>query len=307
LPTSATPVRQRFDVPPVDLRRTISALRRGGGDPTTVLARDGLWRAMHTADGPATLHVVAPVTDGLTTSVTAEAWGPGAELALARVPALCGAEDHPETFVAHHEVVAEAVRGRPGRRLPATGGLVEVLVPTIIEQKVTGDEARRAFRALCWRLGSEAPGPVRLRLQPHPDRLAELGYAAFHPLGIERKRADVILRVVRRADRIEALLDGDPADARRALEALPGLGPWTSGAATLIAFGDPDAVIVGDFWFPHLVENALTGRRRGSDAEMLAHLAPYVGHRARAQLVLVGLGSIPRRAPRQRRRDFAHT
>ena len=107
--------------------------------------------------------------------------------------------------------------------------------------------------------------------------------------------------------RIDALVAGDPVDARRFLEALPGLGPWTSGSATLQAFGDPDAVIVGDFWFPHVVVNALTGRRRGSDAEMLEHLAPYVGQWARAQLVLVGLGSIPRRAPRQRSRSFAHT
>lgn len=300
MPTSAT-----FDVPPVDLRRTIGRLRRGGGDPTTRLARDGLWRATHTPDGPATLHVHTP--PGLVDEVHAEAWGPGADAVLARVPAMCGADDRPEAFVAHHRIVADAVRRQPGRRLPATGTLVEVLVPTVIEQKVTGEEAKRAFRALCWRYGSAAPGPVRLRLQPHPDTLAELGYAAFHPLGIERKRADLVLRVARRAAEIEALLDADPVDARRWLEALPGLGPWTSGASTLMAFGDPDAVIVGDFWFPHLVVNALTGRRRGSDEEMLAHLAPYEGQRARAQLVLIGLGSLPRRAPRKRPRDFARS
>jgi 3-methyladenine DNA glycosylase/8-oxoguanine DNA glycosylase len=102
------------------------------------------------------------------------------------------------------------------------------------------------------------------------------------------------------------LVDRSPAEARRALEQLPGLGPWTSGSATQLAFGDPDAVVVGDFWFPHLVVNALTGRRRGSDEEMLEHLAPYAGQRARAQNVLVGLASLPRRAPRARPRSFAH-
>ena len=81
----------------------------------------------------------------------------------------------------------------------------------------------------------------------------------------------------------------------------------SSGASTLLAFGDPDAVIVGDFWFPHLVANALTGQRRSSDEEMLEHLAPYVGQRARAQLILVGLGSYARRAPRRRPRDFARS
>ena len=261
--------------------------------------------ATHTSDGPATLFVHAPPTEGLATSVTADAWGPGATSALTRVPGLCGARDRPEDFVAHHEIVADAVRRRPGARLPATGALVELLVPTIIEQKVTGAEARRSYQGLCRRFGSWAPGPVRLRLPPPADRLAELGYAAFHPLGIERKRAEAILRVVRRADRIEGLVDGDPRRAREVLEQLPGVGPWTTGSATLMAFGDPDAVVVGDFWFPHLVVNALTGRRRGSDSEMLEHLAPYVGQRARAQLVLVGLGSLPRRAPRQRSRSIA--
>jgi 3-methyladenine DNA glycosylase/8-oxoguanine DNA glycosylase len=268
---------------------------------------DGLWWATNTPDGPATLHVEIPPARGLSTSVTAEAWGPGAASALARVPGICGAEDRPEAFVAHHPQVAEAVRRSPGNRLPAVGTLVELLVPTIIEQKVTGLEAHEAYTALCRRHGEVAPGPARLRLPPQPDRLAELGYAAFHPFGIERRRAEVILRVVRRAARIDALLGRTPAQARRALEQLPGLGPWTSGAATLLAFGDPDAVVVGDFWFPHLVVNAITGRRRGSDAEMLEILAPYVGQRARAQLVLVGLGSLPRRAPRQRPRSFAHT
>ena len=44
-----------------------------------------------------------------------------------------------------------------------------------------------------------------------------------------------------------------------------------------------------------------------SDAEMLEHLAPYVGQRARAQLLLIGLGSYARRAPRRRPRDFARS
>jgi 3-methyladenine DNA glycosylase/8-oxoguanine DNA glycosylase len=306
LPTSSA-VRQAFEVPPVDLRRTAGRIRRGSNDRTTRLVPDGLWWATHTPDGPATLHVEIPAARTLTTSVLAEAWGPGAAAALARVPGLCGAEDRPEDFVAHHAVVGEAVRRQPGVRLPATGTLVELLIPTIIEQKVTGLEASEAYRLLCLRHGEPAPGPGGLRLPPHPDRLAELGYAAFHPLGIERRRAEVILRVVRRAARIDALLSRTPAQARRGLEELPGLGPWTSGAATLLAFGDADAVVVGDFWFPHLVVNALTGRRRGSDAEMLEILAPYVGQRARAQLVLVGLGSLPRRAPRQRQRSFAHS
>jgi 3-methyladenine DNA glycosylase/8-oxoguanine DNA glycosylase len=304
LPTEPPEAGQTFEVPPVDLRRTLRALPRSRHDPTTRFTADGFWRATHTVDGPATLHIrtrqPGPVTD-----VAAEAWGPGAEAVLARVPAMVGAADRPEDFVAHHPVVAEEQRRQPGRRLPATGTLVEVLVPTILEQKVTGLEAWQAFRALVWRHGATAPGPGPVRLPPTADRLAALGYADFHPLGVERRRAEVILRVSRRATRLEALTASSPAAARRALEQIPGLGPWTSTSTTLLAFGDPDAVVVGDYHFPDLVTHALTGRRRGSDAEMLDLLAPYVGQRARAQGFLVPLGRMPRRAPRSAPRRFA--
>jgi len=304
LPTSTADARRTFTVPPVDLRRTLRGIRRSAHDPTTRLAGDGFWRATHTSDGPATLHVLTDPT-GPVTEVMAEAWGPGAAVALDRVPGMVGAEDQPEDFVAHHDVVAEVVRRSPGRRLPATGTLMEVLVPTILEQKVTGLEAWEAFRALAWRYGDEAPGPAPLRVPPAPDRLAELGYADFHPLGVERRRAEAILRVCRRADRFEALLGSSPTATRTALEQVPGIGAWTTTSTVLLAFGDPDSVVVGDFHLPHLVTSALTGRRRSSDVEMLELLAPYAGQRARAQGILAGLGHQPRRAPRLAPRRFA--
>lgn len=302
--TDLPDARRSFTVPPVDLRRTLRGIRRSAHDPTTRLAGDGFWRASHTPDGPATLRVLTD-PPGLVTEVVADAWGPGAGAMLDRVPAMVGAHDRPEAFVAHHEVVAEVLRRSPGRRLPATGALMEVLVPTILEQKVTGLEAGEAFRGLAWRYGDEAPGPARLRVPPAPDRLAELGYADFHPLGVERRRAEAILRVCRRADRFEALLGSTPARARAVLEQVPGIGPWTTTSVTLLVFGDPDAVVVGDYHLPHLVTSALTGRRRGSDAEMLEFLAPYVGQRARAQGILAGLGHQSRRAPRLAPRRFA--
>lgn len=304
LPTDPPPRRRAFTVPPVDLRATLRPIGRSAHDPTTRLGPDGFWRATHTPVGPATLHL-ADHGPGPVTEVRAEAWGPGAEAALSRVPAMVGAFDVPEAFVAHHAVTAEVARRRPGHRLTAAAALVEVLVPVILEQKVTGLEAWRAWRALVQRHGAEAPGPAPVRLPPTVGRLAELAYADFHPLGVERRRADTILAVCRRADRVERLLAGDAASARRWLQRLPGIGPWTSSSATLLAFGDPDAVVLGDFHLPHLVVHALTGRRRGSDAEMLELLAPYEGQRARAQLLLASAGGMPRRAPRRAPRRFA--
>jgi 3-methyladenine DNA glycosylase/8-oxoguanine DNA glycosylase len=91
-----------------------------------------------------------------------------------------------------------------------------------------------------------------------------------------------------------------PADAARArLESIPGIGPWTAAEATRAAFGDPDAVSVGDAHLPDLVAWALAGQPRADDARMLELLEPYRGQRARVVRLLEVAGvKIPRYGPR---------
>ena len=82
-------------------------------------------------------------------------------------------------------------------RIGRSGAVFESLVPGILEQKVTGEEARRAFRGLVRAFGEPAPGPetFNLRLPPAPERLAALPYYGYHAFGVERRRAEVIRRV----------------------------------------------------------------------------------------------------------------
>ena len=77
--------------------------------------------------------------------VHARAWGPGAAWVLDGVPALLGDEDDDEGFVGHHPLVAETRRRMPGLRLGSTRTVWDVLLPSILEQKVTG--TRRAARS----------------------------------------------------------------------------------------------------------------------------------------------------------------
>ena len=77
--------------------------------------------------------------------LTAEAWGPGAEQALEELPRALGLDDGPFRVGDHHRVVTELARRFPGVRLTRTTAVLESLVPAILEQKVTGDEARRAL------------------------------------------------------------------------------------------------------------------------------------------------------------------
>ena len=259
-------------------------------------------RATRTADGPATIDVRVVGQE-----LRAEAWGAGADRLLASLPALVGLDDDRSGFEPRlHPVVARLAVLHPGLRLPRTSSVLEALVPAILEQKVTATEAFRAFRGLVLVHGEAAPGPLPLRLPPTAATLAGLPYHAYHPLGIERRRAELIRRVAADADHLEALVEGLPAVAEGRLRSYPGIGPWTAAEVRLRAFGDPDAVSVGDFHLPSLVGWILAGERRADDARMLELLEPWRGHRARVirLLEVSGLGPA-RRGPRLAPRSIA--
>src|SRR5581483_3777971 len=148
-----------------------------------------------------------------------------------------------------------------GLRIPRTQAVFEALVPTVIGQLVTSIEAHRAYRALVAALGEEAPGPAGMKLPPSPKVLASTPYWTFHPFGIERRRAETIIRAAQSAPRLEEAVLMDRESAYRRLRAFPGVGPWTAAKVALAALGDADAVPVGDYHLPHSWATCWTGRR----------------------------------------------
>lgn len=289
---------------PLDLGLTLAPHRVGGADPSWAGRGAERWWARRTPDGPGTMRV-----DALDPRVAVvEAWGPGASWLVANAPRVLGEDEAGWAVPAVDpatSLVAELARRHPGLRLGACARVVEVLVPTILAQKVTATEAIRGYHRLVDRHGEDAPGPVPLRLPPDPTRLAALPYHAFHPLGIERRRADVIRRVCARATRLEALVSETPTEAARVLMHFPGIGPWTATIVRRLTFGDPDSVIVGDDNLPALVAWTLAGEREADDERMLGLLEPFRGQRGRAQRLLALAGTHPpRRAPRAPLRDL---
>ena len=72
-----------------------------------------------------------------------------------------------------------------------------------------------------------------------------------------------------------------------------------------IAWGDHDAVPVGDYNLPNLVSWALAGEPRSDDDRMLELLEPYRGHRRRVLVLLKGSPiKEPRYGPRVALRDI---
>ena len=127
---------------PLDLGGSLGPLVRGHGDRTIRLARDRAWWATRTQAGPATI--------GLTVlgrgRLRADGWGPGAEAALTRVPRLFADSTDVLADSEDPRIVALS-RRRPGVRILRTGAVLESLVAAILEQKVTGTEAPRAWIA----------------------------------------------------------------------------------------------------------------------------------------------------------------
>jgi endonuclease III len=289
---------------PVDVPLTLSVHRHGGGDPTHATdAAGAVWRTSLTPDGPATLRV-GHRSRG--TTVTARAWGPGAVWLLDRVPDWLGFHDDRSGFAAHHPVVGELGLRFAGLRVGRTGRVFEALVPAVLEQKVVGREAHRAWRFLLLKYGEAAPGPAPagMRVVPSPRAWARVPSRDWHRAGVEGVRARTIMNAAAVAARLEEALDLDPAEADRRLRSLPGIGVWTSAEIRQRALGDPDAVSVGDYHLPSVVGWTLD-RRKTDDAGMLELLAPYAGHRYRVtRLIELGGSGPPRRGPRMAVRDY---
>ena len=279
----------------IDLVGTIAPLVRGHGDPTCEIRGAEVLRATRTPDGSATVWL-RPAGD----AIEAEAWGPGAERALEDAADWVGAHDDWSTFELHHDVARRLRRDHPWLRLTRSGAVTATLIPAICEQRVTGAEARRAYRTITREVAEVAPGPGGLLLPPDPARVAALPPIAFQRAGMDMRRARVLRDVCVRASRIDALVDRPLDEARAALRSLSGVGAWTTAEVARLALGDPDAVSVGDFHLPNLVAWMLAGEPRATDERMLELLAPYTGHRARVQRLLEASGVVaPRYGPRR--------
>lgn len=262
-----------------------------------------VWRATHTPEGPATLRLTH-----IDEVVDVDAWGPGAAWAAQNAAALCGEEDDDSAFQPREPILIDAFRRHPGLRMTKSRAVFEALVPTVIGQKVQTVAAQASYKSLLYELGTPAPGPTKLRVPPPASVLAETPYWAFHKLGVERRRADVIIRAARSARRLEETTTISPADAWQRLLAFPGVGEWTAAKVASVALGDADAVPVGDYHLPHMVGYVFDGTARSTDERMLEILEPYRPHRGRLLRLLILTGvSAPRFGPRLPLRDITRS
>lgn len=269
---------------PVDLAHTLAPLRRGQGDPCT--RRDdagGHWQAVRTPEGPATYRLTQPDPN----TVHARAWGPGADRFLDDLPGMLCLDENIDDFVPEHPLVRDAHRRHPGLRMLRTGRVFEALVPSVLEQKVHTVSALSSWRKLVRHYGEPAPGPAPagLLLPPAPDTWRRIPSWEFHRAGVGPQRARTIVRAAAMADSLERTASRAPAEAARLLCTVPGIGVWTAAEIAQRAFGDADALSVGDYHLSAIIGWTLLGRPL-DDEGMIEYLEPLRPHRYRVVRLL---------------------
>jgi 3-methyladenine DNA glycosylase/8-oxoguanine DNA glycosylase len=287
---------------PLAIGQTLSSLRRGGSDPCFRSAPGApIWRATRTPDGPALLRLESRPQVG---EVEATAWGDGAGWVLDGVPELLGARDEPDGFVPRpeHPRLVAAWTARPGFRVPRSRAVLESLVPAALEQRVTGLEARRAWRSLVVRFGEPAPGPAAeaagLYVPPPPAGWRQIPSWVWLKAGVDEARRRAVLAAAQVAGRLEQTVDLPHDEAARRLRTVPGVGIWTAAEIRQRAHGDPDAFSWADFHVSRNVSWALIGKVM-DDVGCAEVIECYRGHRYRLQRLLeLDAVARPRRHPR---------
>jgi len=278
---------------------TLAPLRRGRGDPCFVIAPDGaIWRTSLMASGP----VTARITKSAPEVVECEAWGDGAAEFVDTAPGLLGVYDNATGFAPEEPTIAAAYHKTPHLRLGRTARVLEALIPAVLEQRVAGADSFRSWRLLVTKFGAPAPGPApaRMRVSPSAEVWRRIPSWEFHRANVDPGRASTIVGCAQRASSLERLTRRPAESARDALTSLPGVGVWTAAETAQRAFGDADALSIGDYHLAKVIGWTLLGHPI-DDAQMVALLEPLRPHRYRAVRLLEvsGLVRYARFGPRQ--------
>jgi DNA-3-methyladenine glycosylase II len=201
---------------------------------------------------------------------------------VGRVRAFVGADDDLEAFYARAETdppmraLVAAHRGL--RHVRFLGGLAEIAVYSVLMQRTPITLAARYEQKFLARFGLVARlGGRELRAMPELAQLVTLDEHAIADAIGHRAKAARIATVVREVAGLgeRFLREASYADARDALLAIPGIGPFSAAAILLRGLGRMDELPCLDAFADH--GRALYGRSWNPDA-IVRRYGPQIGY-----------------------------
>lgn len=159
-----------------------------------------------------------------------------------------------ESVLAEDPLLAPCIARNPGLRVPGAWDGFEIAVRAILGQQVSVARARNLAVDLCQRFGAgDFPTPLALVA------------ADVSAIGMPGKRGEAVRALARAVQSGQVQLDeaAEPEALTEALQALPGIGPWTAGYIGMRVARDPDAFPDADWVILKVLDmKAAQARRR---------------------------------------------
>lgn len=154
-----------------------------------------------------------------------------------------------DSALARDPQLAPAITAAPGSRIPGTVDATEMLVRAIHGQQVSVSSARTSVQRLVTALGE--PLPASLATDAVTVAFPSATAIAAHATEVVRGPSSRIRALVAAMEAVatgELVLDPGRtlAETTASLEALPGIGPWTSHYVALRVLSHPDILLIGD-------------------------------------------------------------
>lgn len=269
-----------IDIDPFDLHATFEMQLLGKFDPTGSRGASSLRKIHLDASG----HLVVWRFSRTATALLIDVQGDDGHL-LETITRQFPLADGAETFEPAHPLLARLSRGLPGLRLMRMPWTFDSAAGAVLQQRVRWQTAYSDFRRIALQWGTRTAAGVAF---PTASQLAAIPLFRLEAIGLDPKRARA-LHLLAAADARHAFLHpaADPVEVAARLRSIRGIGPWTAARVLGLAFGHPDAVVVGDLHLPSLVTAALAGEPEGTDERMLQLLEPYAGQRFRVIRLLL--------------------
>ncbi len=186
-------------------------------------------------------------------------------------------------------VIGSLVHASPGRRVAGTADPHELAIRAVLGQQVSLAGAATLAGRLVADCGVPLARPVGAvtHLFPTAEAIAALDPARL-AMPAARRRAVLGLAAALASGSVTLDARSDREQARAALQALPGIGPWTVEYVAMRALRDPDAFLATDLGVRHALQKLGLDGRPAAASALAERWRPYRAYALQHLWALLG-------------------